>query len=97
MENDKTKPSHDDISRTAYAIAESRGFGQGQELDDWFEVERLLGAGNKTEGLNDLDEDLAPQDIVGFAESLGISAEKLRYLIEKIGPNRAAIKMALES
>jgi len=35
-------PSHDEIARAAYFIAEARGFEPGPELDDWLAAEQQM-------------------------------------------------------
>ena len=37
-------PSHDEISRLAYALWEARGGGDGSSEQDWLEAERQLQA-----------------------------------------------------
>lgn len=52
----------EDIARRAYDIYQSRGEGNGQDLDDWYEAERQLseaadgGADNADELESDEDE-----------------------------------------
>ncbi len=38
-------PSHSEVAALAYRLYLSRGGGDGHDLDDWFEAERLLGEG----------------------------------------------------
>jgi DUF2934 family protein len=52
----------EDIARRAFDIYQSRGEGNGHDLDDWYEAERQLseaadgGAGNADELESDEDE-----------------------------------------
>ena len=42
-ENDRERPSEDEIARRAYGRYEARGREDGHALDDWLEAERDLG------------------------------------------------------
>jgi len=54
--------SRDEIARRAYDIYQSRGEGEGNDLEDWYEAERQLseaadgGADNADEVHSDEDE-----------------------------------------
>lgn len=54
--------SREDIARRAFDIYQSRGEGNGHDLDDWYEAERQLseaadGGADNADELNNPDED----------------------------------------
>lgn len=42
-------PSYDEISSRAYGLWEKSGFGEGRDLEHWYEAERQISRGKQSE------------------------------------------------
>lgn len=95
-------PPAEQVAVAAYYLAERRGFSGDQQVEDWLAAERALAA--EFAGIGDdeaaargaVEEDIQPDEVEKWAETLHVTPEQLRVAIQRVGPVSSEVRKFLQ-